>query len=375
MNMKYFFIYSIALLMLSMSATAQENPTRTPRKLPKLIQWVKDYMDTTTVKGIDRNYIEVPEKEWTAELTSTVNHASLKLEADWKFLGIDGLLTAKTSNNVATSLGLAIAYRSYGIGYSKILNGRGSIFSIGFSGSNYAINANITNYSSDKPHVSFRGTFEDEHFDEETEEKIDDPINVRTFFIDGYYIFNSKKFSYLAAYTPSLIQKRSAGSVIAGAMYFHARTNYESTNNVEMLFAMQGVGKIKVDQASIGVGYAYNWVPMRGMVVNAMAMPMLTLYNRTKIYSYDFKQKEGVQIPEEDYSFDPADYEVGDEIDVTKTPNKVRLNFDGRIALVYNWDNWFVRTNAQFNTFKFGHENTSGRFSNWSVYASVGRRF
>ena len=102
---------------------------------------------------------------------------------------------------------------------------------------------------------------------------------------------------------------------------------------------------------------------------------MLTLYNRTKIYSYDFKQKEGVQIPEEDYSFDPADYEVGDEIDVTKTPNKVRLNFDGRIALVYNWDNWFVRTNAQFNTFKFGHENTSGRFSNWSVYASVGRRF
>lgn len=372
--MKHLFIYTMALLMLSMSATAQENQTKQKRKLPKLIQWVKDYMDASTVKGIDSAYIDVPEKEWTAEMTTTVNHASMKLETEWDFLGLEGLLTAKTSNNAATSLGMAIAYRSYGIGYSKILNGEGSIFSLSFSGSNYAINGNITNYSSDRPHVSFRGSYGDETLDEEGSETIDEPINVRTMFIDGYYIFNSKRFSYLAAYTPSLIQRRSAGSLIAGAMYFHARTNYASANNTPMVFVMQGVGKIKVDQASIGVGYAYNWVPMRGLVLNAMVMPMLTLYNRTKVYTYKFDYIGEVPM-EEVETLDPADFKVAGEDEVTKTPNKVRVNFDGRVAAVYNWDNWFVRANAQFNTFKFGHEATSGRFSNWSVYASVGRRF
>ena len=374
MNMKHLFTCSLALLMLSMTAAAQENQTKQKRKLPKLIQWVKDYMDYSTVKGIDSAYIDVPEKEWTAELTTTVNHASLKLETDWNFAGLEGLLTAKTSNNAATSLGAAIAYRSYGIGYSKILNGEGSIFSLSFSGSNYAINGSITNYSSDTPTVSFKGKFEGETMDESTSAKIDEPINVRTMFIDGYYIFNSKKFSYLAAYTPSLIQRRSAGSLIAGAMYFHARTNYESSNNTEMLFVMQGVGKIKVDQASIGMGYAYNWVPARGLVINIMAMPMLTLYNRTKLYRYEFEYIGDVPIEEQE-SLDIDDYKVVGDGDVTKTPNKVRVNFDGRIAAVYNWQNWFVRTYGQFNTFKFGHENTSGRFSNWSIYASIGRRF
>ncbi len=364
----------MALVMLSMSATAQEAAPRKTKKLPKLIQWVKDYMDYSTMKGIDSAYIEVPEKEWTAELTTTVNHASLKLETDWNFGGLEGLLTAKTSNNAATSLGMAIAYRSYGIGYSKILNGEGSIFSLSFSGSNYAINGSITNYSSDTPSLTFRGKYGDEVMDESSSEKINEPINVRTMFIDGYYIFNSKKFSYLAAYTPSLIQRRSAGSLMAGAMYFHARTNYESSTNTQMIFVMQGIGKIKVDQASIGVGYTYNWVPMRGLVINAMAMPMLTLYNRTKLYSYEFEYI-GKEPIEEAESLDPADFIVTGEGNVTKTPNKVRLNFDGRIAAVYNWQNWFVRTYAQFNTFKFGHENTSGRFSNWSVYASIGRRF
>ena len=36
-----------------------------------------------------------------------------------------------------------------------------------------------------------------------------------------------------------------------------------------------------------GLGYAYNWVPMKNLLINITAMPMLVVYNRTKAYLYE----------------------------------------------------------------------------------------
>lgn len=373
-DMRHLLAYIAILIMATLSATAQETVPQKTRRLPKVIKWIKDYMDSSTVKGIDRNYLEVPKKEWTAELTTTLNHATLKMETDWSYDEISGLLTARTNNGIATAVGIALAYRSYGIGYSKIVNGAGSNFSLSFSGSSYAINANIKSYSSDTPEVSFRGIVEGEEFIESSKEKINDPINVRTVFIDGYYLFNGKRFSYLAAYSPSLIQRRSSGSVMAGAMYYHARANYESNENIDMLLAMQGVGKMKLSQVCIGAGYAYNWVPARGWLVSAMAMPMLALYNKTKTYHYKFRYIGDPDIMPDVY--DPDQWELAsDEVEVNETPNRVKFNYDARIAIVHHWDNWFIRAYGHYNSFLFGQDNTSGRFTDWTIYASVGTRF
>lgn len=369
-------IYTALLLLMPLSMTAQDKP----RGIRKALMWAKAYMDSSTVRGTDPRYIEMPEKAWTVELTSTMNHAALEMDTDWDLTGLmDGRLVTKTDNGLATSVGVALSYRSYGIGYSKIVNGKGSSFSLSTSGGNYAINAYLKSYSSDSPEASFSGRLGDEVVNERSTERIDDPIKVRTLFIDGYYLFNGKHFSYLAAYTPSLIQRRSAGSLMVGAMYYHASVDLESDNNIEMILAMQGVGKMKLTQGCIGVGYAYNWVPARGWLVSAMAMPMLTLYNRTKIYHYSF---EYTGDPDAEISLDDEDGDVDifgnmrlAGYEVENTPNRLKLNFDARLAVVYHWDSWFVRAYGQYNRFRCGHDASTGKFTDWTVFASLGMRF
>lgn len=50
---------------------------------------------------------------------------------------------------------------------------------------------------------------------------------------------------------------------------------------------MKGIGRVKLWQGSVGVGYAYNWVPARGLLVNVLGMPMLTFVNKLKAYGYE----------------------------------------------------------------------------------------
>lgn len=42
--------------------------------------------------------------------------------------------------------------------------------------------------------------------------------------LTGYYTFNHRRFSYPAAFTQSYIQRRSAGSWLAGISYQSSRT-------------------------------------------------------------------------------------------------------------------------------------------------------
>ena len=363
-------IYIVTLLATALFGMAEETQER--RKLPKVLAWAKAYMDSSTIKGIDRNYIEVPKKEWTVELLTTLNHASMSMDTQWEEEELNGEFEIRTHNELATAVGAAISYRSYTLSYAKMLTGSGSSFSLGTTSSNYAIHLSTKSYSSDRPEVMFKGTVNGEYFNEREKEQIGDPIRVRTLFIDGYYLFNGKHFSYLAAYTPSLIQRKSAGSVMVGAMYYHASIKYDSDNALEMTTLMQGTGKMKTTQVSVGAGYSYNWVPARGWLVNVTAMPMLTLYNRTKMYNYGLEYI-GDDISEEDWdNFDSFRLR---ENGIYKTPNRVKLNFDARLSLVYNWNNTFLRAEGQYNRFSMGGDNSSGHLTDWTAYASVGIRF
>lgn len=54
-----------------------------------------------------------------------------------------------------------------------------------------------------------------------------------------------------------------------------------------MIYLSQGVGRILIHQANLGIGYGYNFVPLRGLVINAMAMPTVSVYNKVKVNLYD----------------------------------------------------------------------------------------
>ena len=355
---------------------------------PLLLQpvfFLKTLIDSSAVSSIDRNWIEQPKQQLAIEARTTFNQSKLRMETTWE--EDDFTMVSKSNNGFSTSAGLWLGYRGYGLGFSKEL-GRttGSTFSFGAMGGRFGLNLRISSYKSDMPDIYMNG--EQVTGRNISDDRLEDPINVRNFFLDGYYMLNGKHFSYSAAYDNSLFQRRSAGSVVIGGMYFHSRVDYSADSNWLLTALMKDVGMVKFTQGSIGMGYAYNWVPARGLLVNAMAMPMFTFYNRTTKYLYDFAMIDpnGKIIDEEylegldegeyyDILFDPKTKISAINEREEKTGNKPKFNFDMRLCVTYNWDRWYVRAYGHFNMFRYGSDLVSGRMTDWTAYAALGFRF
>jgi hypothetical protein len=171
----------------------------------------------------------------------------------------------------------------------------------------------------------------------------------------------------MAAYDQSAIQIRSAGSLMVGAMWHHSTIRYESDRNAAYVSLMREVGTIKVRQGSLGVGYAYNWVPFKGFLANATVMPMLTVYNCQKSELYDTYLDEDIDIKDNDQV-------IYRESVYHHSP--VSFTYYARVSLTYNWNRFFVNAYGQWNRFNYDNgEEGHGRIKDWFVNTSVGVRF
>jgi hypothetical protein len=335
---------------------------------------LKTFIDSSAVKGVDRSYIEQPKRPWAVEVRADASDAMLEMNNDLDFdYDVKGTMTSSTDKGFTTSLGAWVGYRGYGFGWSKELSGgEGSTFSLGATGGRFGINLRITRYRSNMPEFEYSFTENGQKFKERYREEIEDPIKIRSLFLDGYYLFNGKHFSYSAAYDQSLIQKRSAGSLMAGVMYNHTSVDISDDSNWAWVWSMNGVGRLKFTQANIGLGYAYNWVPARGWLISVLAMPTLTLYNRTTIYLYSiYYDKASIEEAMED----PDTSFWLESEDTSTTTNKVTINYDARLAVVYNWQRTYLRIYGHYNRFRFGSDDAWGHLYDWKVYAALGIRF
>jgi hypothetical protein len=140
---------------------------------------------------------------------------------------------------------------------------------------------------------------------------------------------------------------------------------YNSDKNAALVSLMHDVGAFKVRQGSIGAGYAYNWVPTRGLLINGLFMPMLALYNRQVVVKYK------TEFDDEDENYDV----IYDEEETTNW-SRVTLTFNARASVTYSWKRFFLNVYGQWNTrsYKYGEEG-DGRISDWYVNTSFGLRF
>lgn len=118
-----------------------------------------------------------------------------------------------------------------------------------------------------------------------------DDADIYSFYVDGYYFFNNRKYSHAAAYCQSKYQLKSAGTWIAGFAYDH--------KNIKLDFS-----KLKLDvpestapllreyhfnyrDYQLAGGYAYNWaiVPPR-WVLNATGLLAMG-YRRNHVVGED----------------------------------------------------------------------------------------
>ena len=381
-------------LFISCVSSAQERKPWVMRTIKKL----GTFIDSMAVRGIDQRYLEIPKSPWQVMLKYHMNDMDLRstvsMSEDYTdesgFHDSELNVESAINPHTVSSIGVWMGYRGYGLGYNLSLTGKNaSNFSIGATGSNYGLNLRIRKVNTNKLDIYLWGHADDEkiEMDMKHSETWDD-IKVKTVIFDGYYMLNKKRFSYSAAYDQSVIQKRSAGSLMFGALWYQTSLDYSNRFNALFIQALANIGRIKIHEGAIGVGYSYNWVPVKNLLINITAMPMLVVYNRAKVYLYDSNYdlfldegevsptgKKPVPAHEEDkdhpsWMKDITLEEVGTDVKY----GKLSLNLDARMSLTYNLGRYILNVNGQLNRFHNSIDENTLKLSDWYINALLGIR-
>ena len=358
--------------------------TMAQRCIVSFVKKVGTLIDSMSVKGLDRNYIEAPTRPWQIIIRGNMNQSSVTMNTEGNIEGLSYKAKPYLKTKPSQYVGLWVGYRGYGLGYTINVGGdKGTYFTLGATGGSYGVNVRIHSFEENSPEYGLESDLiAEEDKDDWNDIHLKDPIKVRTLIANGYYLFNGKRFSYAAAYDQSVLQKRSAGSLMVGAMYFYGRIDYSSPSNGDLIYLMHGLGRVKLWQGSVGVGYAYNWVPVRGLLVNAMFMPMLTFVNKIMVYGYATNVEELMEDPTFwSENIDNAKWDEWFYNNVRITPmgdktfnSGIKVNFDARLSVTYNFGRYFVNAYGQFNNMRYSHQSSYGHLNDWFINTSIGIR-
>lgn len=162
--------------------------------------------------------------------------------------------------------------------------------------------------------------------------------------ITGCYVFNYKRFSFPAAFSQTYIQKRSAGSWLAGFSYQGG--TFKSTDDAPDAMPKT---RIHVGYFGIGGGYGYNFVLHRKWLLHLSAMPTVVVGNYNNITYDGEKSKLRGSFPE--------------------------MIFTERASVVYNMGaNKFAGMSLIMNNLLLGHGHNRADQSKWLARAFFGIR-
>ena len=392
----------ICCLLFSLNAAAQEQETidsistqESKLNLMVRLHQLQEFLDTKAKAKVDPHYIEVPNKPWRVILrykenavdvdyTHSVDFPGYNEHADWNLC---------FEPPVASSIGFWVGYRGTGFSYSKSLTkNAGRYYSFSTTGAKYGFNFRLRRFNTTD--ATFSTTERNLETGVETRKdttfNMFAPVWIRSVYLNGYYVFNGRRYSQAAAYNQSVIQRRSAGSFLLGATWYQSSFDYSDISNFLFMIIGHGIYRAKVHQANLGVGYGYNWVPLRGLVVNAMAMPTVSVYNRVKTYKYEMNYDVSAKEPVDDYGdwnketrtwangkahkpIEMADvnnsqfdyWDIEPDVDYSM----FRFNLDLRLGIAYNWSNYFIGAQAQYNNFNYKNDN--GKVNIFDAYARL----
>ena len=165
--------------------------------------------------------------------------------------------------------------------------------------------------------------------------------------IAGYYTFNHRRFSYPAAFTQSYIQRRSAGSWLAGISYQGG--SIKTTDDLKARNPNAPDVRIYIGHVGIGGGYGYNWVPSRKWLLHLSVLPTVVVYNHNNM-TVNGERKEAQHM-------------------------RLNMLFNERAAVVYNFSpRYFASLTAVVNNSVFKDDNVTVNQNKWRARASFGMR-
>ncbi len=281
---------------------------------------------------VDTAYIVRPATKWT--VTARMNVSGAKIEAE----GIDQgqHFKAEMQANRKATLSLGVSY--LGLSLSASLNpaklmGKYRDYELNFNSYGRRFGFDII-YQDAK---NFTGWHDHDGMERIT--LPDGLLSVKTLNLNAFYVFNSRRFSYPAAFSQNYIQRRSAGSFLlaASGQGQHATLEWDQ----EM--------QLKMTNISLGAGYGYNYVPSHGWLLHISALPTFIVYSNTSMTFGDTRVPLHYHFPE--------------------------VIITGRGAVVRQWGNKFLGMSMLFNFTNIGHEESLAIHNiKWRVRTFFGLR-
>lgn len=175
-----------------------------------------------------------------------------------------------------------------------------------------------------------------------------DDVTLKVLNIAGYYTFNHRRFSYPAAFTQSYVQRRSAGSWLAGISYQGG--SIKTTDNLKARNPNAPDVRIYIGHLGIGGGYGYNWVLGKKWLLHLSLLPTFVVYNRNNMTVND-ERKEAQHM-------------------------QLNMMFNERAAIVYNISpRYFVGATAVVNNSVFKDDAVTVNQNKWRARTFIGMRF
>ena len=172
-------------------------------------------------------------------------------------------------------------------------------------------------------------------------------VTMKMLNVAGYYVFNHRHFSYPAAFTQSYVQRRSAGSWLAGISYQGG--SIETTDELKARVPNSPDTRIYIGHFGIGGGYAYNWVLRKKWLIHFSMLPTFVVYNRNNMTINGERRK--------------AEH------------TRFNMIFNERVAIVYNFSpRYFASITGTMNNSVFDDDAVVVNQNKWRARASIGLR-
>ena len=170
--------------------------------------------------------------------------------------------------------------------------------------------------------------------------------------LNAYYIFNSEKYSYPAAYSQSTNQNKSCGSLMAGFAFSQHDITFDQSKLPQeikdQIRPSLNFNKLAYTDFNLSLGYGYNWVYAKNCLLNISLLPAIG-YKKARI-------NDTLTTPNSDW---------------TQWVKDINFDLITRAGITWNNSKYYVGATLILHTYDYRKDNFSmtNSFGSLKIYA------
>ena len=241
------------------------------------------WFDNFAMKGLDTAYLTLPEYPFRVAFTNSEVGINSKFTV--RYNDIIGQVQLQSVSTPSIDLGFHVGFRGLGFGYSwDALHAYAQKLNFSFGSKSLGIellHQKTTNLHST---ISVPDMEIFEPFDLGDKE-----VWIKNTTLHAWYAFNARHYSHNETMKQTMIQRRSAGSLLVSLSYLNSDISFghdSARHNQTVAVIMSGINKVVTHQVAAGVGYGINYTPNHGKVVLHASATMQVVFYSVNYISY-----------------------------------------------------------------------------------------